>query len=386
MTKRRQVVTGPFAGAAHDLRSRGLVAIPVDGKVPLVTWGSWRRAPGRAFLDKLIARHPRANVGVLCGLSRLTVVDVDDPALVEPMTLRCGPTPLAIATPNGGRHLWYKWAGERCADLRDREGLAVDVKADGGFVVVPPSSAPNGAVYSFAVGSWADLPHLPTVKAGSLPVRGYNSHTLSLRAIEVGRRNDTLFRLLLRQAGACDAESDLLDVAETIAADHFELDPRHPFTPAEIRKTVASVWWYEQTGRNWTGKEARAVTTATELALLQRNPDALALRLVLQCAHGARPEPFAVSAKALAAGEFIAGWTDFKRYARARDWLVKHGFLTLAHAGGRGAGDPHLYRLTTPAAVACQKGTPDVPNITVHPSPGALGPDALSFVGKRARG
>jgi hypothetical protein len=340
----RYKASGPFSEAGHDLCSRGLAVVPVGGaygKVPLVTWARWQRRPGRAFLDKLIAKHPNANIGVLCGLSRLTIVDIDDPALVEPITLRCGRTPLATTTPSGGSHLWYRSNGERCANLRG-ERLEVDIKGIGGFVAVPPSTG-----YAFHSGSWSDLPALPTVRPDSLSrAPGYENRPVSLGAVGVGRRNIMLFRLLLRHAGACDTEDDLLGVAETIASDRFEVDPRHPFTPAEIRKTVASVWRYEQANCNWIGKEARAVTTASELNVLQRNPDALTLYLKLQCSHGARREPFAVSAKALAAGEFVPGWRDPRRYAAARDWLVEHGFLEQTHVGGRRARDPHLYRLT----------------------------------------
>src|SRR5689334_19390554 len=167
---------GPFGQAALELHGFGLAVIPVggdDGKVPLVRWASWTRRLGSDVITKLAAPHRfgRANIGILTGLSGVTVVDCDDLDAVPAMIERCGDTPLKTRTPSGGVHLWYRSAGERCADLRP-EGWAVDVKGIGGFVVVPPSVRPSGAhagkAYEFIEGTWADLPTLPTVIPGSL--------------------------------------------------------------------------------------------------------------------------------------------------------------------------------------------------------------------------
>jgi DNA-binding XRE family transcriptional regulator len=360
---------GPFPAAAPDLHAHGLAVIPLlNGNVPALRFERWRRKPGRDFLDKLATRYPDANIGVLCGLCGIVVIDVDDPALVEPMLLRFGRTPLAIRTPRRGVHLWYRSNGERCGTLRDREGLAVDIKGIGGMVVVPPSIRYGGKPYTFAWGSWSDLASLPRIKPGSLPsdegcknstlsAEGCKNRTLSLRNVQEGARNRTLFRSLLREAGHCDSEADLLDIAETIVAQHFELHPKHPFLPSEIRKTVASVWQYEQQGRNWVGKEAHAVTSASELAILVRNPNALTLRLILQCAHGADPDPFAISPRAMADDEIIDGWTNPRRYARARDFLLEAGFLILVHRGGQGTRDPHTFRLASPSTAAPRQST-----------------------------
>ena len=81
----------PFADAALVLRSHGLAPIPLvseDGKVPRVRYGNWKLLPGRLFLERLVGEQPTANVGILTGLSGVTVVDVDDPTLVplEPLT------------------------------------------------------------------------------------------------------------------------------------------------------------------------------------------------------------------------------------------------------------------------------------------------------------
>ncbi len=133
----------PFADAALVLRDHGLAPVPLggdDGKVPLVRWRTWEHRPGRQFLERLADKHPTANVGVLTGLSGVTVVDVDDPELVDGMLRRFGDTPLVTGTPRGGVHLWYRSTGEGC--LTGLDGLKVDIKGLGGMVVVPPSIRP----------------------------------------------------------------------------------------------------------------------------------------------------------------------------------------------------------------------------------------------------
>ena len=78
----------PFADVAQDLRGRGLAPIPLggdDGKVPLVKWRNLRWRHSRETLGRFVDNHPTANVGVLTGLSNVTVVDIDDVELVDAM-------------------------------------------------------------------------------------------------------------------------------------------------------------------------------------------------------------------------------------------------------------------------------------------------------------
>src|SRR4051794_32233415 len=100
-------VPGPFRDAALDLLARGLAVVPCGGaagKVPLVEWGGWAKRPGRAFIEKMMRRYPSTNVGIIAGLSGITVVDCDDPVAVAVMIARCGDTPLKVRTPGGGVH------------------------------------------------------------------------------------------------------------------------------------------------------------------------------------------------------------------------------------------------------------------------------------------
>ncbi len=152
---------GVFADAAADLSRRGLCVIPVklvprDGgrfdKKPLVKgFTKFREPPGGRTLKKWARAHPEAQIGVVTGeLSGIVVVDVDDRSGVDQALRIFGGTPLIVRTRRGA-HLYYRWTGERCRNLRS-EGLEIDVKGQGGFVVAPPSFG-----YFFERGSWDDL-------------------------------------------------------------------------------------------------------------------------------------------------------------------------------------------------------------------------------------
>ena len=342
-----------FAAAALDIAEDGLAVLPLGGEkgqTPLVSgWTKWKRRPGQAFIQKLILDFPDANIGAICGISGITVVDIDDAELLSVMIERFGETPLKILTPSGGIHLWYRNSGEGCSNALRAEGLQVDIKGRGGFVVVPPSVRPAGeyagGVYRFLAGSWNDLPHLPRMPAGALDSNRSSAPT-RLRAVKEGHRNNVLFCLLLRHAKACDSVEDLFDVAETINADFAP-----PLSSREVAKTVGSSWLYEIEGRNWVGKEQRTYILKSEWEALAAHPnggDALLLLSKLRMAHWGHDQ-FAASPKAMAEAEVIPAW-GIKRYRAALGALIETPLLQKVHRGGQRPGDPSLFSFTSVAS------------------------------------
>jgi hypothetical protein len=186
------------------------------------------------------------------------------------------------------------------------------------------------------------------LRPGSLPrAIDTTKEPIRLRVIEKGRRNRTLFRLLLHQAPYCDDFDALLDVAGTINDD---CDP--PLPDPEVVKTAASAWRYEIEGHNWAGRSARVHLSADEIANLSAHPhgsDMALLLLVLRRSHWGHSS-FAASAKAMAAAEVIPGWgRSPDRYRRTLALLVESGLLRLEHRGGSRPGDPNLYFFSPPA-------------------------------------
>jgi hypothetical protein len=165
---------GPFATHAEILWRAGLIPIPLtgegDGKSPLVRgFTSWKKRPSLDAVAKWAQSWPEGNLGIVTGYG-LTVIDIDDPAVIHAVIARFGPTPLQVTTPSGGLHLYYASSGERCGTLRP--SLPVDIKGLGGYVVAPPSIRPSGEFgrqYEIVRGSWEDLSTLPPLRSGSVP-------------------------------------------------------------------------------------------------------------------------------------------------------------------------------------------------------------------------
>jgi bifunctional DNA primase/polymerase-like protein/primase-like protein len=334
---------GAFASAAQDMATRGLAVIPLggeDGKRPLVKgWSRNKRPQGPAFIDKIAAQHPEANIGIVCGLSGVTVVDIDDPAITDEVLARCGETPIKIATPSGGIHLYYRHQGEGSANLPS-QGIEADIKGLGGMVAAPPSVRPaTGTAYRFIEGSWDDLPRLPPLQHVGLAslARHESEDALTLRQVGVGQRNDTLFHLMLRVVPKCASLDGAITHARAINAGFSP-----PLPDDEVVGVAAKVWRWELQGDNWVEREARVSVPISMWRRFPAYPDALLLFGHLMVAHAARGTPFAVSPKPMAAHDVIRSW-KWRRIASALEWLVQRGFLVRVHQGGKRPGDPSLY-------------------------------------------
>jgi hypothetical protein len=109
-----------------------------------------------ANASDLARRFADANVAIVMSHSHLIAVDVDEPSLKSEMLRRFGPTPLMIRSGgSGGVHLLYRAVhGVTPTDLRDTEGIAVEIKAAGTILVVPPSvHRGTGRAYKFLEGA-----------------------------------------------------------------------------------------------------------------------------------------------------------------------------------------------------------------------------------------
>jgi bifunctional DNA primase/polymerase-like protein/primase-like protein len=343
--------TGAFAAAAEWWWKQGFAPIPLGGpkgNEPHVKgFTRWKHRPALASIRKWAEKWPDANIGIVTGPTwRLTVLDVDDPKILGAMLKRFGESPLWVDTPRGGTHLYYRSNGEECPDLRKSEGLNADVKGKGGIIVAPPSVRPSGEfagrAYRLVAGcSWAALASLPTIKEGALPPPPSATVT-PLRAVASGHRNNTLFKLLLREAGRCSCAAELVEIARTIFSAQFEPGD---FTDGEIVKTARSAWGYQATGRNWAGKASRS-KSYTAATVERLNPDAFYMLAVLKLAHQGKRETFALMPDAMEKADTIPGWSRH-RYRACRNRLVDAGDLVMIKEGGNGKNTPALFAFSS---------------------------------------
>jgi len=156
-----RVPTNDMRAAALAYCARGWSVIPIEprGKRPLVAWLKFQQRCAEADeIESWFQRWPDANIGLVTGrISGIVVVDIDAQhggheslAELEDQHGRLPGTVEAL-TGGGGRHLYFVHPG---ATLTNRVAVrpGIDVRADGGCVVAPPSLHPSGRRYAWATG------------------------------------------------------------------------------------------------------------------------------------------------------------------------------------------------------------------------------------------
>ncbi len=225
-----------LASAAFRLALRGLAVFPlaVGAKVPPA--GSHGCLDGMTDPDVTRARWqktPRANIGAATGCKSgiwVLDVDVDDPGVdaavdadgeesLAELEARHGPLPATIQsmTPSGGRHLYWRWPanGPEIRNSAGRVGPGLDVRGEGGSIVLPPSVLADGRGYGWirnGARAFADapawlvtlaLPPPPPLRPDPKPLSGdvdryvaaaAVSELAELEAAKEGTRNDALNR------------------------------------------------------------------------------------------------------------------------------------------------------------------------------------------------
>lgn len=120
----------------------GLSVMPVRGKMPLLAWKKWQSV--RATPEQVEAWDAGPhNVGIITGhISGILVVDVDGETDLE------FPETWTVRTSKGFHYYFNLPEG---MDLRNRARAFpnVDIRAEGGYVVAPPSVHESGHVYTW---------------------------------------------------------------------------------------------------------------------------------------------------------------------------------------------------------------------------------------------
>lgn len=197
------------------------------------------------------AQWPQANIGMSCGASGRVVVDVDDKddrpgpdtwfALKEELGEALEETAI-VETPSGGFHVHYLAGGHRVGSKNDLLGAGIDVKAEGGYVLLPPSAI-GGVEYAYALGHGAervcDLPASLAERLTFVASRRNDGRDPGERIPE-GERNERLFRdaCAMRRRGHTRAE-----IQAAISETNKRCVP--PLSGSELRHIVGSAMSYE---------------------------------------------------------------------------------------------------------------------------------------------
>lgn len=181
-----------------------------------------------------------AGIGVVTGkVSNMVVLDVesDCPYPIEDL-LKKYPTQMYSRTGSGGYHLFYQYP-TNVSRVANRVGIfeRVDLRADGGFIVLPPTVHPSGNRYTWIKRGVPGAFPVALLDLRSQPkVQDEGWITEALRGVSEGGRNDTCARL----AGYFFKKGINYDIVESLLLEWNERnDP--PMPVHEVRTTIKSI-------------------------------------------------------------------------------------------------------------------------------------------------
>lgn len=236
---------------AAEYVDSGWSVLPVrpDEKRPYMTnWLQYTktRAP-KAMVDSWFANLAGAGVGVVTGrISNMVVLDVehDCPYPIEDL-LRRYPTQMVAKSGGGGYHLFYLYpTNQTRVANRVRIFEGADLRADGGFIVLPPTMHPSGNRYEWVKrGPLGAFPVALLELQAQPRVQGDGWITEALRGVSEGGRNDTCARL----AGYFFKKGMNADIVEALLLDWNERN-EPPLPVHEVRTTIKSIERSHATG------------------------------------------------------------------------------------------------------------------------------------------
>lgn len=136
---------------------KGYSVIPCkQDKKPAIRWQEWQnKRADREQIEEWWKRFPGTNVGIVTGkISNLAVIDIDEPIGEEELDKLIPESAIipTSTTPRGGKHLYFSYPAD--IDLRNNTRVipGCDVRAEGGYIMAPPSINGKGGVYSWIAG------------------------------------------------------------------------------------------------------------------------------------------------------------------------------------------------------------------------------------------
>jgi hypothetical protein len=142
-----------LATAAEAYARLDLPIIPLAGKIPAVR--QWQQFVANAVNLRLWVGERRCNVGLRTGESGYVVVDTDTEEAERWVREHLPETPLKARSGGGSTHRYY--AAPPRKEIRNAQGWrgirGLDVRGQGGYIVLPPSVHPEtGERYRWLTG------------------------------------------------------------------------------------------------------------------------------------------------------------------------------------------------------------------------------------------
>lgn len=229
---------------AIEYAEYGWSILPVkpEEKRPYMTnWLQYNHT--RASVDMItnwFTKLTNAGIGSVTGkISNMVVLDVESwcKTPIEDL-LRKYPTQMIARSGSGGWHLYYQYP-TGVSKVSNRVGImdGADLRADGGFIVLPPTVHPNGNRYTWVKKGPLGAFPVAFLELESKPsVQNEGWIVEALRGVSEGGRNDTCAKL----AGYFFKKGMATDIVEALLMEWNERnDP--PLPAREVRTTLKSI-------------------------------------------------------------------------------------------------------------------------------------------------
>jgi|GEM_PF-2393850 len=222
--------------------SKGFSVIPLQSRDKIPALKSWKeyqkRYPTEDELQQWFGGNSENNIAIVTGaISKLAVLDFDNPEALAHFDENDLETPTVIT--NKGIHAYYLMP-EGLRNFQNRDDLpGIDLRAEGGYVVAPPSIHPSGHQYVWEEGYGLD----------DLPLREFPQQILIkhptektplkelYQGVSEGQRNNAITRLI------GSFVSDDLSYEECLEGALFVNSRNNPPLPNdEIERTVKSIY------------------------------------------------------------------------------------------------------------------------------------------------
>ena len=252
-----------FKSSAVKYAENGFPVFPCNCKIPLTKNGYKDASKEIEKVQKLFSDHPNANIGLVTGkVSGVWVLDIDTKndagglESLEKLEKEYGmlPETLRSITWSGGRHYFFKYP-ERGMGCKTGIRPGIDIRGDGGYVIVPPSVV-EGKSYI-----WDSLVDVAESPEWLLELLSEKTPTVDLSDQDINvtktKRNSTLtsFAGGFRRAGL------EVDQIMTLLKDINRKRCSPPLSDVEVEKIAKSVGRYSPKSEDKTRVDCNGIAS-----------------------------------------------------------------------------------------------------------------------------
>jgi hypothetical protein len=234
------------------------------GKHPRTRNGFKDASTDKAIIEKWWKMWPEANIGCATGIaSGIVVLDLDKKHGRSSKEFDI-PVTVCVRTGGGGEHFMFKHPGGHIKSTNGQLfGEGVDVKADGGYVILAPSSHISGNCYEWILSPENEnLAEIPEWLLKAIQTNNQNGESPSKlwqkdpSAILEGTRNDTAASMAGKLLQSLPPE--LIETAGWAGLVAWNNSIPEPLTQKELLSVWQSVGKYKNDSEEDKGKESQA--------------------------------------------------------------------------------------------------------------------------------